>query len=287
VKYTNRHGLPEAFVRAIENDPYSRGASDFSATGLAQPARATALIEKFKDTLEIDVSTRVAATIGQGSHVIAERAARPDIDLCEERLFAKFEVDGKEYTVSAQLDLYEMDSGTLHDWKTTKAFAFSKKAGSGKKPEWIEQLNVCAELLRRNGHTPKKLNIIAMLKDWAKRDAGSAGMPESEVLAVELPMWTSEEAVKHIETRIRAHVAARSELPLCGSKETWGGRRCADYCDAASVCTQFKNAQRTGILFPEAQPEVLEEKKKKTGWQQLVEAKAQGGKITLDKTGGE
>jgi hypothetical protein len=248
VKYSNKYGLPEAFVRAVVNDPYNKGASDFSATGLANPARASALIEKFKDEVTVDVSSRVAATIGQGAHSIAERAARPSVDLCEERLFAKFTVDGQEFTVSAAVDLYEKDTCTLMDWKTTKAYAFSKKAGSGKKPEWIDQLNIGAELLRRNGHSPRRLVIIAMLKDWSQREAGSAGMPESEVVAVELPLWESEKTVAHIETRIRAHVLARTELPLCTTKENWAGRRCGQWCDASSVCTQYQKALKTGLL---------------------------------------
>lgn len=248
MKYTNKYGLPEAFVRSVLNDPYDRGASDFSATGLANPPRATALIEKYFDQVEVDVSSRVAAIIGQGSHSIAERAARKDIDLCEKRLFAKFAVDGKEYTVSAQLDLYETDNQVLYDWKTTKAYAFSKKAGSGKKPEWIEQLNIGAELLRRNGHSPQKLVIIAMLKDWSKREAGSAGMPESEVLSVELPLWTPAEVNSHIEKKIRAHVAARHTLPTCGPKEHWGGNRCGQWCDASSVCEQYKESLKTGLI---------------------------------------
>ena len=248
MKYTNRYNLPDAFVRAVINDPYSKGASDFSATGLANPPRATALIEKFKDQVTVDVSSRVAAIIGQGSHSVAERAARPNIDLCEERLFAKFTVDGQEFTVSAAVDLYEKDSGTLMDWKTTKAYAFSKKAGSGKKPEWIDQLNIGAELLRRNSYEPTRLVIIAMLKDWNMREAGSAGMPESEVLAVELPLWESAKVVAHIEDRIRAHVAAKTTLPLCNTKENWAGRRCGQWCDANSVCDQYQESLKTGLI---------------------------------------
>ncbi len=260
MKYTNKHNLPEAFVRAVVNDPYNNGGSDFTATGLANPPRATALIEKFKDSIEIDVTSRVAAIIGQGSHSVAERAARKEIDLCEERIFGDFIVDGKAYTVSAGLDLYETDTGNLMDWKTTKAYAFSKKAGSGKKPEWIEQLNIGAELLRLNGHTPKKLTIIALLKDWNKREAGGAGMPETEVLAVDLPLWSSEETTKHIEARIRAHVNARTHLPDCSSKETWGGNRCGQWCDASSVCEQYKRVAQTGII-----------EEKKSGWAQILE----------------
>lgn len=248
MKITNLAGLPEVFVRAVANDPYSKGESDFSATGLSEPARASALIEQFKGVLEVEACTRVASIIGQGAHSIAERAARPGIDLCEKRFFAEFTVDGAKFIISAQIDLFETDTGNLYDWKTTKAYAFSKKAGSGKKPEWITQMNIGAEIMRRNGHDVKSLNIIAMLKDWKKREAGTAGMPATEVVHVELPLWPSAQVVEYIETRIRAQVSARASLPECTSAETWGGRKCPDWCDAKSVCTQYQEMQKTGLL---------------------------------------
>lgn len=255
MKFTNKHGLPQAFVRAVENDPYSKGESDYSATGLSEPARASALIEKHKDILEIDVCTRVASIIGQGTHSIAERAARDGVDLCEKRFFAKFNVDGADFIISAQIDLFETDTGALYDWKTTKAYAFSKKAGSGKKPEWIIQLNIGCEILRRNGHDPKTLNIIAMLKDWNKREAGTGSCPETEVIGIELPMWPREQTVKYIEDRVRAQVAARAVLPQCTTAETWGGRKCESWCDASSVCEQYKEMLKTGLVQKKAEGE--------------------------------
>lgn len=247
MKLTNNHSLPDAFYRAVKNDPYSRGESDFSATSLANPPRANALIEQFKDTIEIDCSTRVDSTIGQGVHSLVERAARPGIDIKETRYYSKFEVDGKVYTISAQIDLFETDTGMLIDWKTTKAYAFSKKAGSGLKPDWISQMNIGCELMRRNELSPKSLHILALLKDWKKAESGTAGMPERAVLSVELPMWDRETTVKYIEDKIRLQVAARTELPLCSSSEAWGFRKCADWCDAKSVCTQYQQMIKTGL----------------------------------------
>jgi hypothetical protein len=160
-------------------------------------------------------------------------------------------VDGRVWTVSAQVDLYEPDTGNLYDWKTTKAYAFSKKAGSGRKPEWIEQMNIGAEIMRRQTTpiVPRSLQIIAMLKDWNKRDAATGSHPPSEVVAVELPLWEREKVVAHIEERIRLHVQARQKLPACTMKETWGGNRCGQWCDAASVCEQYKISLKTGIML--------------------------------------
>lgn len=249
MKYTNKYKLPDAYVRAAINDRYSRGESDFSPTSLAQPPRATALLKEFYNDVVVDVSSRVAAIIGQGAHSIAERAAREGIDLCEKRFFAEFIVDGKPYIISAQVDLYETDTGHLIDWKTTKAYAFSKRAGFGKKPEWIAQLNIGAEILRRNGHNPKRLSIIALLKDFRDDDAGRNGMPESEVMQVDIPFWSEGETIAYIEHRVRLHAQATIHT-VCDTKENWSGRRCGKWCDASSVCDQYKQSLKSGLIMP-------------------------------------
>lgn len=245
MKYSNRYNLPGPFVRAVENDPYD--GKGFTPTSLDNAPLAFALLKEFGDRAIVDVSSRVAAIIGNGAHYIAERAARPGIDLCEERLHSTVIVDGVEYPISAAIDLYEIDSKHLFDWKTTKAYAFSKKAGGGKKDSWIAQMNIGAELLRRNGHDPQRLTIIALLKDWSQREAGTAGCPEQEVIAVDLPMWSSAEVIKYIEDRIRILTTATTKT-LCAPKDNWYGRRCSQWCDASAVCPQFKEQQKTGLL---------------------------------------
>lgn len=249
MKYVNKHGAPGAWFRAVVNDPYSRG-DTYSPSMLNAPARATALLEQNPD-LEVDVSSKVAATIGQGAHAILERAARPNIDLVEIRYQRTIQVDGQTYMVSAQLDLFETDTGDLSDWKTTKAYAFHKKSGRGKKPEWESQLNVGRWVLGLCPDLPpvKRLLIVGLLKDWDMRKAQSeAGYPETEIMVAEQKMWTLEETEAWIVKRIQAILAARKELPSCSPGETWGGNRCGRWCDANSVCSQYQETLKTGIL---------------------------------------
>lgn len=253
MKYVKGLGVPDAFYRAVVNDPYVK-LGDFSATGLLQPPRAAVLLELYKDTIEVDVATRVAACIGQGVHSLLERGARPGIDLVEKRYFGNFEVDGKLYVVSAQIDLYEGDTKTLSDWKTTKAFAFSKKAGNGKKPEWVQQMNIQRLLMEQNGVEVKALKIIGILKDWDKRKSlTEAGYPISEIVEAQMPLWSTKETNDFIVDRIRAHVAAKTHLPQCTLKENWGGNRCRGWCDAASVCEQYQKSLKTGLITEAAE----------------------------------
>lgn len=239
MKFINPKGYDPAFVRAVENDPYDRGESDFSATSLSTPPQAAVLIERYWEELEIDVSTRVDSIIGQGMHTIAERAARPNIDISEKRFFGDIVVDGVNYVISAQIDLFETDTGRLLDWKCTKAYAFSKKAGGGQKPEYTAQLNVGCELMRGHGYDPKSLHILAVLKNWDERDVADGACPENKQVTVNIPMWDRGKTVDFITSRIRSHVAAKKSLPACTYAETWGGRRCANWCDAKQVCEQY------------------------------------------------
>lgn len=245
--FTNKHELPDAFYRAVANDPYTKGESDFSATGLQQPPRATVLLEQHKDVIEIDISSRVAVIIGQGVHSILERAARPGIDIIEKRFYGNFFIDGKIYIVSAQIDLFESDTGFLQDWKTAKSFAFHK-ANQGK-AEWEAQLNIGALLLEWSGESVKGLRIIGLLKDWDKKKAKSEpGYPPTEVMCLEVPRWSEEKTTGYIQSRVLAIIQARQELPLCTPSETWRGNRCGNWCDASSVCDQWKKTKQTGLL---------------------------------------
>lgn len=239
MKITNKYGLPDAFVRAVTNDPYEKGESDFSVTGLLAPARQKALLQIHDDVVEEDAVDRVWSVLGQGTHHILQRAARPGIDLVEQRFFAKF----GETTISGQIDLLEQDTGTLSDYKVTKAFAFSKKAGT--KFEWVAQLNMQLELLRRNGLDARALQIVGILRDFDKKKMSD---PALEVVVLEIPIWTREKTIALIEERIKAHLSAKEQLPECTTKETWAGRRCSGWCPVSKFCEQFKQMQTTGLV---------------------------------------
>ena len=251
MKYTNKYNLPESIVRAIKNDQYDRGFCDFTVTGLLKPPRASALEKLHWDDLEEDVSDRIFSLLGQATHSVLERSARPGIDVVEKRFFADF----LKYRVSGQIDLLEMDQGRLSDFKVTKAYPFTNKGGKGLKPEWIAQLNMQLELLRQNELDAKTIQIVGILRDWDEKCTDPynklkymAGYPAAEITTVEIPIWSRDKTQAFIESRIVAHVQAQTELPACTSSETWGGNRCRAYCSVAPFCSQFQKSKKTGII---------------------------------------
>ena len=234
MKLTNKLGLPEAVFSAIANDPYNKGEADFSVTELIAPPRQRALMRKHDHELEEDVSDRLWSLYGQIVHLLLERANSKTIK--EQRFFGKF----GHYTVSGQVDSLCLDSGVLSDFKFTTSWSFM--AGRPPKDEWIQQLNMQLELLRLNGYDAEKLEIIGLLRDWQLTSAETKkGYPNTQIAKHEIPMWSRFQTTEFIFERIRLHVEARKNLPLCDSKDLWGGKRCKHYCSvgAAGFCEQF------------------------------------------------
>lgn len=211
MKLTNRAGLPEAIVEAVRNDGYSRGDADISVTALIGPPRKAAIEERYAAELEEDASDRIWSLLGQSIHTILERANRSGV--AERRL--SIVVEG--WKLSGGMDLYE-EGDTLADYKTTSAWSVK----GGVKDEWEKQLNCYAEILRNHGHAPKRLKIVAILRDWSKLEARrDPEYPQSQVVQFDVPLWEQERAKSYIRERVILHQQARVSLPECTADERW------------------------------------------------------------------
>lgn len=214
MKMTNRNGFPDALAKAMANDSYDRGDSDYTVTQLLKPARLSVLEERHGHEIEEDVEDGLYRLYGQLVHSLIERANATD--LVEKRFYA--EIAGKK--VSAQVDNLSLIGSVLSDYKFTTSWGF--KADKGPKPEHVAQLNVQLLLLRRNGLNAEKLQIVGLLRDWQKREAKSdPNYPQAPVVVMDIPIWSEEQTVSFIEMRIAEHVAARVVLPECSPEERW------------------------------------------------------------------
>jgi hypothetical protein len=223
---TNRLGLPAALVRAVENDPYTRGDSDISATGLIAPPYQRALRERVEP--QEDASDRIWSLLGQSTHAILERAypiAQVDDDviamrefyqqhgyLRENRLYGT--VDG--WRLSGQFDVLE--AGILKDYKVTSAWSV---IGEHKR-EWEEQLNVLRLLAHWNGLPVEGLQIVAILRDWSRAKAkvtSEKDYPKLPVALVDIPLWPLEAAEEFVRARVALHADPNPEP--CSDTERW------------------------------------------------------------------
>lgn len=277
---TNRHNLPEIFVRAVSNDTYTPGRSDFTATGLQKPARAHVLEKRHRDEIIEDALDRVWSLSGRAKHYVFELAAgtEPERFITEVRYYGEF--DGS--TLGGQIDLFDKQTGTLYDWKEVKVF----KTRDGTPEEWVKQANVNRLLMQMNGLEVKQMVYIALYKDWSEIDLRKEGdvYPAHPVEQFQIEAWPEKRTRAYIEGRIQEFKNAEHSLPLCTPEERWQtpdvwvaikrgadratkrfdnesdarffaaskgldvqhrpgvSKRCERYCRAAAFCSQFKKS---------------------------------------------
>lgn len=212
MKLTNFFKLPQPIYDAVANDPYNRGDCDYSITGLLTPPRISRLTEIHNEVLTEDAADRIFSLIGQVVHGILERAEREAV--AEGRLFMN--IGGK--LISGQLDRFHIVDKHIQDYKVVSVW----KVKDGVPKEFEEQLNSYVELARANGHQVISADIVALLRDWKKRQSRTTeGYPTHQAKVLPINVWPRERAQAFIIERIRIHESAKKKLPECTLSDRW------------------------------------------------------------------
>ena len=218
---TNRFSLPQPFVDLVSEDTYSKGESDITTTGLAQPPKIAELWRRHGNEITMDCSEKVWTMLGTANHYVLEQIAKrnPERYICEQRYYLS--VDGVK--LGGQIDLYDRETETLWDYKVSSVY----KAMSDDRLDWTKQANVNKLLCEHNGIHPKKLAILLVMKDFKLRDSMlKRDYPKCAIAEIPLPIWKEEETLAYIKSRIALHEAAKhikndDEIPICTSEERW------------------------------------------------------------------
>lgn len=214
---TNNLNLPDPIVEAVRNDPYSKGDSDISITGVIAPPRIRVLSKKHADELTEDVSDRIYSLLGQVMHDILHRASITTNKLKTAIYERRWYMDIEGVKISGQLDAYYSD-GLIQDYKLVSLYSVK----DGVKPEYEQQLNAYAALLRHNGLAVQKLELVCILRDWSKGKAKQdVTLPQQQIIKLSVPIWSEEKALQFLTDRVRLHKAANKKLPQCTADERW------------------------------------------------------------------
>ena len=244
LKLTNNYGAPDSIVDAVRNDPYTKDGADFSVTELIKPPQIRRLWQDHEDDISVDVREEVWKLLGKGVHAVIEQAYSEGTK--EQRFHA--EHDG--VTISGAIDLVE-DNGSVTDYKVTSTYSVQR----GLKEDWEKQLNLYAWLLRQNGITATKLNIVCICRDWMRSRVGKYDYPESPVVVLSVPIWRDGRQDDYVDQRVRVHTQ-EATIP-CTPEERWargayqvnpmhsGGGRPRSF-DTMREATDYINKQKTG-----------------------------------------
>lgn len=259
-KFTNRHNLPEAIQRAIEQHQYELQ-GDISTTSLIDPPQIFQLKKRHADKIVTDVMDLTFSLFGTAIHGVLERAsqnaAQRTIHKVIDEAVLKMETTGladimtdmvpklqglfravfnvpkkrvyMERTFKANISGWTL-TGTpdyiedccLDDYKVCRAWAVRYET----KEEWEWQGNVNAWLATQNGVQIDTLRIIALLRDWSSMEAmKSTQYPQEEIQVIPVPRLRDNAIRKYIEERIAFHQEAErlpdDQLPMCTKKERW------------------------------------------------------------------
>jgi hypothetical protein len=221
MKLTNKYNLPQTFVNVLNRPTYTKGKAHLSATEIINSPRIVQLKKIHWDNLEEDVADKVWAIFGTAIHAVLE-LGKDDHHIIEQRLHAN--VDGWDISGAIDLQRVEEDGIIVADYKTTGAWAVMNE-----KSDWEQQLNIYAWLVEKVKKVPvKKVEIIAIIRDWSRRDAqNKEGYPEAPIKVIDVPLWTFEQRENFIKERIQLHSNAlfaaetSDDLPECSPSEMW------------------------------------------------------------------
>jgi hypothetical protein len=216
MKYTNKYNLPDAIVKAVENDNYDSGDSDITVTQLISPMQQTKLYQQYKDQIVEDISDNIYALLGKAIHYILEKSEK--VAKTEERKFVL--VDGIKLSGQFdRLDLITKDggfTGLLQDYKIASVW----ESIFGLNPEREKQLNCLSWILRQNGYSINKLQVVMIFRDWQKsKTTYDKSYPQKQVEIINVPLWAEKKQEKYIKNRISMFKS--DVVPECTDEERW------------------------------------------------------------------
>ncbi len=214
---TNKHGLPEPIVRAAEDNQHRTKTGGISVTQLILPPRIRILQERHD--YELDVSEMLWMLAGTALHKVLQEYE--DDAHSELFLWADFTQNLKlgSYLLTGNID--RLKNGVLSDWKYTSVWSVIYG-----QDDWEPQVNLYAELARRNGLRVDRLEVVAFLRDWnSKKAQYDTTYPPCQLAIIPIEMWSQERCQEYILERFRLHRDAEKladeELPMCTPEERW------------------------------------------------------------------
>nr|DAQ89815.1 MAG TPA: Exonuclease [Caudoviricetes sp.] len=246
--------LPKAFLDALHvlegAEDHNKGA-DYSVTQLLSSPRAVQLVRRHRDELpDDDFNSKLARMFGNSVHQYIESLLRHnDNYLIEHRMV----FNDKGRTVTGTADCYDKERKTLLDHKTTTTYIY----GMELKPEWIQQLNIYAYFLRREGIPVEKLAINTIYKDWReasgkyKKEEDYPASPVQEFMVEPWSQKKQEEVYnKLLQAQIDAEDIPDEDLPECPVDYCWEKpSKYAVYIPGAAKATRLCDSKEEALDY--------------------------------------
>jgi len=178
------------------------------------------------------------------------------------------------HVLSGTFDLFDKHTETLFDYKFCSVFQF---VNPNSRKKWVEQLNIYALMLRREGYKVSGLRIVAFFRDWNSHGfMKDRGYPERQISEIYIPLWEEDVTMQLIERYLDDHIRAdEGNCPPCGGEVRW-----AKSDEYAVKTPTAKRAMRILDTEPAAQLWIQENGHK---YKQMTIEKRPGGSARCEK----
>lgn len=187
---TNLTGLPQPIVdvaRSVINSHPRMNSNEYSVTELLKGTKEIILNRRHHDELAIDVQQAFSLWDGAAIHKLLE-SVTSDNYLAEQRFTLDLGKWGKSlegYTLSGSPDLYDKETATLYDYKTTKVASYDQHS-TLEDESWLYQTLVYTQMLRNAGYKVEHIIIVAMMKDHsAVKAETTSGYPKYPIQIID------------------------------------------------------------------------------------------------------
>lgn len=233
--------LPAPLMRALLDDKYDKGDSEFSVTQLLGPPQRTYLATKHEE--QKNIIGGFYALLGTVIHKILEEYSREEEgEIAEQRLHIL--VHGRK--VSGQIDLMDMMNSTIFDYKFIGGYHEDMKE------DHYRQLQMNGYLAEENKKKFDNVAIVYFMRDWSIMRAMSDPKYPSLPIYIHLKPYVREIGEREFNQRVLEHSAAADGKPRsCTREEKWqndptyalmkpGGKRARKLCASREEAEELK-----------------------------------------------
>lgn len=232
MKLTNAAGLHPLVYRAIlaqaKAHPTMKEEPRFaSVTELISPACQVALKRRHWADLTEEAEKRIWALNGSALHYILAQGGKGEGAIVEQRL--GLNIGGK--LITGGFDSFFLEDGWLADYKWCKVWALVFEDSI---EDWQAQINIYAEMLRRDDADVKKLSLELFFKDWKRgemetdrRSSAKRGKPMTypakDWQRLPVDIWSSEKVMAYsLDCVLKLQEALDADVPVeCNKRERW------------------------------------------------------------------
>lgn len=268
----NQRCMSKPAIKAIASKTGDRRLQKFSVTELLRGTRESYLCKRYN--YPVDPNRLMLSTEGTALHDFNEKAVKNSKWVMTETRFenniATGQIDSYGYVVNDEelsicdyklttgskvakslgIGKVEIETGEFYKTglkkgqpKTRKEIVYNKLKS---RMEWALQQNFYRMLLEEYGYHVDSMYIQAYIRDYSKTFKERLGLEKPQYLI---------KLNKISDTWLKRWFGKKKELleaalkedklpPLCSTKETWGGKKCEEYCDVAHICKRFQEKEQ-------------------------------------------